>query len=57
MSKEHEVTRVASDSLGCKLNRAESELSGSRKREKAARREAEKPAVFKNLIPKKGLDK
>jgi len=32
--KEHEVTRVVLDSLGCKLNQAESELSGTRRKRK-----------------------
>ena len=58
MGKKHEVTRVVLDSLGCKLNQAERAERHQKKEGEAARREAEKPALFKRLDTKKGgLDK
>ena len=58
MGKEHEVTRVALDSLGGKLNQAESELSGTGRKRKRQPGERQSSQLFKRLDTKKGgLDK
>jgi len=54
VTKEHEVTRVVLDSLGCKLNQAESELSGTRRKRKRQPGERQSNSLFQRLDPKKG---